>query len=209
MDIPVITSIIQNIAVILASIIAIYGINSWRRETKWKKKYELVEDTLVLFYEADEKLKILRNPGSWGNEGNTRNKRENETEEETARLNQEYVLYERWEREKDTFIKLQTIKFRFIAVFGKQFIFPFDEVRVIINEIFVANNRLLRYSKDHGIKNFSDDELKRQVEKMHEAEAKIWDSFEETDQIRIRIKAAIEQIENLYNKILGRKYNVN
>jgi len=208
MGIQIISNIIQNLAVITASIIAIHGINSWRRETKWKKKYELVEDTLVLFYETDEKLKIIRSPAGYVGEGRSRKRREDETPEESDRLDNAYVIYERWEKEKEPFLKLQTIKFRFIAVFGKEFIAPFEEVTRIMNEIFLANNRLRdRYWKDQGRKNFTNEELKKHVEKMQQEEAKIWDSWDDTDVIRIRMKQAIEQIEVLYNKILGRKYH--
>ncbi len=209
MELQIISNIIQNIAVIVASFIAIHGINSWRREIKWKKKYELIEDVLVLFYEADEKLKILRNPGSFGNEGDTRKKGENETSEQTQSLNQQYVFYERWEREKDVFLKLQTLKFRFIAMFGKEFLQPFEKVRIILNEIFIANNRLNnKYWKDQGRVKMSDEEFKIHLEKMHEAEAKIWDSQDESDEIRIRMKNITIQIENLYNQILGRKFSI-
>ena len=40
---------LENVAVVIASITAITGINSWRNEAKWKKKHELIEDTLTLF----------------------------------------------------------------------------------------------------------------------------------------------------------------
>ena len=182
--------------------------NSWRREIRWKKKYELIEDTLVLFYEADEKLKIIRSPFSFSDEGTTRKKKENETPEETQLLNSSYVLYERWEKEKETFLKLQTIKFRFIAIFGKEYLRPFDEVRIIVNEIFLANNRLNdRYWRDQGKKQMADEQFQKHLKGMNEAEAKIWDMQDENDVIRIRIHKAIEQIESLYNKVLGKKYH--
>lgn len=41
--------VIKSLSIIIASIVAIYGINSWRREAKWKRKYELAEEVLSLF----------------------------------------------------------------------------------------------------------------------------------------------------------------
>jgi hypothetical protein len=200
--------IIQNVAVIIAAIIALHGINSWRREIRWKKKYELIEDTLVLFYEADEKIKILRFPGSWGNEGNTRKKSGSEAPEETQSLNQKYVIYERWEKDKDVFNKLQTIKFRFIAIFGKDFLQPFEEVQKILNEIFFANYKLNnRYWLNQRETDIENPRFKAQLEKITEYETKVWDSLNDNDDIRIRIKEATKKIEVLYNKILGRKYH--
>ena len=64
-----------------------------------------------------------------------------------------YVVFERYEREKEPFIKLQTIKFRFAAVFGEKYLKPFEEVNKIMNDIFWDANRLRnRYWKDQGKK---------------------------------------------------------
>lgn len=163
---------------------------------------------MVLFYEADEKLKIIRNPASFGNEGDTRKKKENETPDQTQSLNQQYVIYERWEREKDAFMKLQSLKFRFRAIFGQEFSQPFVVVQRILNEILYANYALHnRYWKDQGRLEVESPQFKAHLEQMHEHESKIWDSMDDSDVIRIRMKDAIGQIEGLYNKILGRKYS--
>ena len=54
--------IVESIAVILASLFAIHGINSWRREMKEKRKYEVAEEVLALFYEARDKISLIRMP---------------------------------------------------------------------------------------------------------------------------------------------------
>ncbi len=43
------SSVIRDASIVIASITAIYGINSWRREHRWKKQSELAEEVLTLF----------------------------------------------------------------------------------------------------------------------------------------------------------------
>jgi hypothetical protein len=145
--------IIQNLSVIIASIVAIYGITSWRREATWKRKYELAEEVLSLFYECKEKFQIIRSPYGHLLEGKTRKRRDNETPDEIERLDNAYVFIERYEKEKEPFMKLWSLKFRFMTIFGKEAGQPFDETRRILNTIFLAANKLgQRYWKDQGSK---------------------------------------------------------
>jgi hypothetical protein len=78
--------IIKSISIIIASTVAIYGINSWRRETKWKRKYELAEETLSLFYEVQDVISIIRSPFSRNEEGKKRNRIENEKKKKTLKF---------------------------------------------------------------------------------------------------------------------------
>jgi len=42
--------IINPISIIVAAGVAVYGVNAWRREHVGKRRRELAEDTLALFY---------------------------------------------------------------------------------------------------------------------------------------------------------------
>ena len=64
--------IIASLSATIASITAIYGINSWRRESKWKRKYELAEEVLANLYESYQSIQIIRSPIGFGGEGETR-----------------------------------------------------------------------------------------------------------------------------------------
>ncbi len=189
-------NIIQSICIMIASITAIYGITSWRREAKWKRKYELAEEVLSLFYECKEKISIIRSTIGYVGEGRTRKRFENEKPEETEIMDSAYVFIERYEREKEPFLKLQTLKFRFIAVFGKRANEPFDEIRKIINEIMSAANRLgSRYWKDQSRRNFTDQQFDRHLAEMKKYENIVWASFEEDDDIEKKVNACIKKIE--------------
>ena len=75
-DLKLVFDILKSISIIIASGVAIYGINSWRREIKWKRKYELAEETLSLFYEVQDAISIIRSPFVSVSEGKTRKRQE-------------------------------------------------------------------------------------------------------------------------------------
>lgn len=188
-------NLIQCISVVIASVTAIYGIASWRRETKWKRKYELAEEVLSLFYECKEKIEIIRSPASYVGEGKTRKRKENERPEETEILDSAYVFYERYEKEKEPFIKLATLKFRFIAIFGKDANTPFDEMRKILSDILFAANRLgNRYWKDQGRKKFTEEQFEKHLIEMEKYESIVWTSYE-NDEVELKVDKCIEKIE--------------
>lgn len=192
-----VVDIIQSFSVIIASVAAIYGISSWRREAKWKRKYELAEEVLALFYECKEKFQIIRSPAGHSLEGNTRKRGENETQDETQRLDNAYVFIERYEIEKEPFIQLWSLKFTFMTIFGKEAGQPFDEIKKILSSIFFAASKLSqRYWKDQGRKNFSDLEFQKHLKEMHENENIIWASFDENDKIANQVDECIAKIES-------------
>lgn len=194
---------IQSLSVIIASIVAIYGITSWRREATWKRKYELAEEVLSLFYECKEKFQIIRSLAGHSLEGNTRKRGENETSDETQRLDNAYVFIERYEREKEPFTKLWSLKFRFMTIFGKDAGQPFDEIRKILHTIFFAASKLgQRYWKDQGSRRFTDAEFQKHLKEIQENEDIIWGSFDENDKIAIQVDKCIVQVEKYCESIM-------
>ena len=75
-------AIAEIIAASVASFAVIYGVNAWRREYVGKRKIELAEEVLALFYEARDVISYIRNPFSVAGEGSTRNAAPNESPEE-------------------------------------------------------------------------------------------------------------------------------
>lgn len=203
MNQDLIFNIIQSICVITASITAIYGISTWRREAKWKRKYELAEEVLSLFYECKEKISIIRSPMSYVGEGKTRKRNENEKAEETEIMDNAFVFIERYEKEKEPFLKLYTLKFRFIAVFGKQANEPFDEIRKIVNEIMSSANKLgKRYWRDQGRRNFTDEQFDKHLAEMEKLENIVWSTYEENDVIEQKVDKCIVKIETYCLEIM-------
>lgn len=200
--------ILKSISIIIASIVAILGINSWRKETRWRRKYELAEQVLGLFYQAKEGIEIARFPGSYTSEGSSRGIDENEDEDETTKLNTAYVPIERLNKISETFNELSVLKFPFIAVFEEKASEPFNELFKIKREIeFAANMLSSRYWNKHHLKKISRMPKRNQefeYEQIEKFEKVIWASNIEKDEINNRLKKVMNDIEELCRKILSK-----
>jgi len=200
-----ILNILQSISIIIASCVAIYGINSWRREIIWKRKYELAEETLSLFYEVKDCFDIIRNPFSHEGEGNTRKSNPDESLDDKKLYDSAYVVFERYERRKEPFIKLFTIKYRFISVFGSEKANSFDEIKKIIDSLFSAANILARnYWKNQGKIEMNDEQFKTHSDNMKKYEAIFWSDIENPDVVREKIDSIINDMESICQSILKR-----
>ena len=77
-----IADVITAVSVAIAAIAFVAGISAWKREFIGKRRIELAEDVLALFYETQDAIREIRNPASFSGEGKTRKRDENEREEE-------------------------------------------------------------------------------------------------------------------------------
>ncbi len=193
-------TITQTVSIVIASCTAIYGISSWRREAKGRKILDLSEKTLALFYEAKDNIRSIRNPGGFIGEGSTREKASEETAEETKILNKAYAVVERYNKMSPKFNELFSLKYPFMAVFGKKNGKYFDDLRNIINEIFIASNMLYIHYRVPGDRNFKTKEEEQKFLKEFQEQQKlrkvIWDVSDD-DEINKRINNIIAEIEKV------------
>ncbi|TXK77204.1 hypothetical protein [Mesonia sp. K4-1] len=195
--------ILKSISIIIASGVAIYGINSWRRETKWKRKYELAEEALSLFYEVQDAITTIRSPFGNVNEGKTRERNENERAEDTKILDRAYVVIERFEKNKEPFFKLRALKYRFKTIFGKESENYFNDLVKLTNRILTVSGFLGRYWKDQGKWNYTDEQEKKNLERIEEYESIIWEGWgDRKDEIKEELERIIEGIESVCNNVL-------
>lgn len=195
--------IIESIAVIVASIIAIYSLNSWRREAKWKRKYELAEEALALFYIAKHRLEQIRSPLGFTSEGDSRPKEDYEELKEKKILNTAYIPRERFEKDNEPFLKLQALKFRFITVFGKETAKYFDGITILLHEIFWAAKDIAEIQL--GEKEFVDRKEKGEEVKRLNRIVYLNYSKPQEDLHGMKISNLIEEIEQYCNKIIKEK----
>lgn len=199
------SEILKNISIILASCTAIYGIGSWRREYVGKKRVELAEDALCLFYEARDAIQHIRNPFSRGDEGSTRKAAENETPEQKEAYDRAYVLIERFNAHIELFNKMHVIRYRFMAQFGTDAGKPFEDFRRMLNEIQVSAQALARewakkyrYFRTEGQQNTHDEFVKKQ-------ENIFWETLPAEDTIKPRVEKCIDDIETICRPIIDNK----
>lgn len=191
--------IIEFLSILILSGTALYGIHAYRKENRWKRKYELAEEVLGCVYELQVDIRMIRSPMGYVGEGKSREKVENETPEQTQILNKFYVVKERYLKNKRAFERLQALRFRFIAVFGKETESSFTEFSNIINDIFFAADDLARFA----IGEYGDYKLEK--EEMLRLRKTVYSSVREEDEIEIKLSAIVSKMEATCRKILGGK----
>ena len=189
-----ILKLIENISLIIASITAIIGIGAWRRELKGKKKYDLAEEALYLFYEARDRIRFIRNLFSLA----VGVKAENVFPGKTQRD----LLMDIYSKHHEVFNKLHTLRYRFMVLFGADKVKPFDDIRSIINDLFYATERLPFYWDWKKVELKSEKEPKKYQEKVRELESILFKTSEENDPLEIRLNNIISNIEEICGKVL-------
>ena len=195
--------IIKAISIILASIVAIYGINSWRRELRCKRKIELAEETLVLFYQAFDAINNMRFPGSFGHEGKSREKEEGESDDVKKVRDNAYVLVERYKTYEEIFSRIKSLRYRFMVIFGKDCGEPFERIGKLINRLFLSARRLARLWTKKSEEIHNDKELERHYKSIEEEESIFWDDSIEEDTIKKELNQIILDIEKICKPVMS------
>jgi hypothetical protein len=192
--------IIGSLAAIVASIVAIYGINSWRHEFRGKRRIELAEYVLALFYQARDAIASIRNPLSMGDELSAPTK-ENESIEVKEAKDKVYFIFKRYKDREQLFSKLISVRYRFMAQIGADKVGPLDEIQTTVNEILITARLLANvWAKYLKCKN-----TKRQEEfekKIFEYEEKIYWGLPEEDKISKRVDKAVADMEQICKPII-------
>lgn len=200
-ELVLLVEILNACGILVASIVAILGIRSWRKEARWKRRYELAEEVLIALYEAQNAIRLIRSPFGSTSEGESRNIEKGETPAERRILHHAHSFKERYEQHKRTFEKLESLKFRFTALYKKDLEHHFGVFSEVISDIFFAAEEL---ADARVAKHFSEEvDLKGVFEKTKPI-LYFLPSKEQDDAIEKRIKDAIKEIENPCRKIIGR-----
>ena len=199
METSVFFDVLQSVGIIIASGVAIWGINSWRREAKWKRQYELAEEVLACMYEAHQAIRIIRSPMGYSTEGTSRTIGENETPQQTEAYNKAYISRERFERNKAPLEKLHSLKYRFSALFGKEYEGHFNTFSQTVHNIFFASDQIARVKLgEYGKK----PEFTNKI--LEESRITLYGSIKFDDQIEKDLQDAIKKIEDLCRKVIGK-----
>ena len=187
--------ILQTISVVIAALAFAYGVFAWRRAELGKRRIELAEETLALFYEVREALRIIRSPYIRKGEGQSRPREREEFKEVSEIDDRAHVVFERYDKKAELFARLASLKYRFRAYFGDGATKPFDEVKAIRDQVFTASRALADIWLAHELQHtptITPDDLKIK----DEAEAVIWESRRD-DPLMERMDESISKIENI------------
>jgi len=191
-------TIAQAIAIISACWAIISGVGAWKREFIGKRKIELAEDTLAAFFEIMDAIAFIRNPWSNGNEGSSRNRATYETEAESQLLDRGYIVFERYELKKDIFVRFNTLKYKFMAMFGTETESIFKDTNQTLNSIFTSANMLAtHYWQRQGRVQMQPDEFQKHLDEMRVQEGIFWDRYNENDEIRSQLSATQKKLEKV------------
>lgn len=198
--INIIPAVISAAATCLVAGVAVWGIRFWREEFIGKRRIELAEDALALFYEAKNALIAIRSSFGYGGEGATRKQKESETQEQKAARDSAFVVFERYKEREQVFNKMLSMRYRFMAQIGKTEAEPFEEMRSIVNKVFQAARWLADlWSKDTS--HYKPDELEKHFETVRKYEAIFWEDAPD-DEISNRIEKAVADMEQTCNNII-------
>jgi hypothetical protein len=194
-----VSQIISSIATTVAAIVAIWGVNTWKR----KKDMEFTEEVLTLFYQAERAIEDIRNPLYDLAKGQSREPEKNETPEQKQARDRAYVVFKKIMEHGEIFDELHTMRFRFMARFGKEKAKPFDDLKRIVDQIWVSAQELAElWEKQFSQVNLSsaDQNLKKEYESV------IWQGWA-TDTINPRVDKIIQDIEKVCRPIIEVKYS--
>jgi len=194
--------LLQNISIIIASISAIYAINAWQKEFIGKRKIELAEEMLAKYFQIKDAISFIRNPWSNNEEGKSRKKSEFENPDSTELLDRAFIVFERYEKQKEVFNEFNVMKYKFMARFGKETEEVFIRVNKAVNKIFIAARMLgTYYWQRQGIVKMTDEEFEKHLEKMEKHEGVFWEMEAEKDEIKIELEEIQKLLEGYTDKV--------
>ena len=188
-------------SVAVAAVSFIFGVSAWRREFVGKRRIELAEEVLALFYEAEDVIRAIRSPMASGGEGRTRERGENEDEDLAGLLDQAFVAFERYERHQEFFARLRATRYRFKAAFGVEAGKPFSDLDNAVQRILVAARMLgTSYWPRQG-RPMSEERFKQHLDEMERLEADFWAMGKE-DSLAEAVHAAVGKVEAIVGRVV-------
>lgn len=194
-----IVNLISSISVIIASGVGIWGIKKWRKEIRFKRKFELAEEILMNAYEAIDVIGIIRFPAGRIDEGQTREPEEDETPQQTKLLNNLYVIKERFLKNNDSFKKLFSIRYNVKAVMGKEIEENLNAILKMPHKIFDV---VEQYAEVRLNPEYYSQEERIRIRKDYSKTVFAHLTKKEKDPIYMEMKMAIANLEKECGKIL-------
>jgi hypothetical protein len=141
-----VTAIVQAVAVAATAIVAVRGINTWGREHSGKKRIDLAEEFLVLFFRVRDALSYIRSPDGFYHAGDPRG---------SSPMAVEYaarIPVERMNEHSALFADVRGMRYRMMALFGENAAQPLDMLDEILESINCASiyiGRNAEYERTH------------------------------------------------------------
>lgn len=181
----------QNLLAALALFFAVRGVRNWNLERRDIRRAELAEQALALAYRARDAIAEVRDPSSFGNEGSTRKRADDEAPESSRALDLAFVPIERLSRSAKVFDTMQSLAYNLDAAFGRDTASPLGQFRLARGKIWAASLSKMRRAAQTGERR----QLTAQdIERAERDDAAIWSGLD-GDEIKPAIDAAVKALE--------------
>lgn len=188
-----ITEMLRDLSIVVACGTAIYGIDSWRREHRGRRQIELAEQTLASFYEASDAVKSIRNSFSFGDETKNIERGPGESDTKYEARKRANLVFVRYQNHQELFNKIHSMRYQFMAQFGRESAEPFDDLRKTVNKIFSSARMLASlWAREHFR---TDEHWEKHREQLEKHEAIFCDGLADEDPINQELDAIIGRIE--------------
>jgi len=190
---------LDSVAVIIASVVAIWGINTWKREHVGRRRIDLAEETLALFYEARDVINATRS--AIGQAGDTELVEEwasyNETDASSGGPAPPPLLALRLSRrQRDLFSRIRAVRFRFAAAFGRDAAQPFYDLLAVRRDICDAEDEF-RLVHDN-VNEVTEDHKRRMTELIRV----MYTGSNDSDPTTRRLNEIVEGVERVCRPVI-------
>lgn len=182
-----------SVAVIIAAVVATFQINAWRREHVGKKRAELAEETLALFYEAQDAINAARSILGFPQDSDDAAKMTGDTNRGRSESQDVLLVTGRLHQRQDLFSRIRALRFRFAAVFGKTQAKPFYDLVNLCIAVTSAEKSLVRLQRALERPNAP----ARFSQKLEEADACVYGGDVESDPTTLALAEIVEQVESI------------
>lgn len=193
------------VASAMPSGVALYGLRTWHREHVGKRRIELAQETLVLFYRARDAVRYIRMELSGPDDVDASiEKFDDETEEQWELRKKASIPRKRYRDNEEVFNQLRATRYQFMVLFGKEYEELFHRVVAIVSEIMLAARKLSAFAiRKRPPQNQK--RLEEYEEKVEKLEAAIWEGDPEEDHISQKMDDLIKDVERVCRSIIEGK----
>ncbi|QKF83461.1 hypothetical protein [Halarcobacter ebronensis] len=178
---------------ITASVVAVKGLSTWKKQLKGKDEYELCKRILIDLYKYQNGIRIVRNPAMFQYEYPEEIDRKKWNDKEKKYKKLVYAYEKRWQHIQDNRIKLN------LSIIESK-VYWENELEKLFKPIFEFENKLFNSVQDILLTNNpdQDDEYKKVVQKnfYEEKKSKILYFLGEKDEFDNKLEDNIKEIEN-------------
>jgi hypothetical protein len=188
--------LVQGVSVIVASIAAFFGIKAWHEEFVGKRKLELAEEALALFYQANDVIAFMRFPAGFADERSSRKLEAVETPKQKQIRDDAYVTFERYNLNREIFSRIQALRYRFMAQFGKDSASPFCRLKSVLDALLGAARQWVMLSEIAEHTFSRPESFQKHQLRIEEFEKILW-GIDEGDPISQRVEGIVQEMEQI------------